>query len=114
MGWTWEVEGYVDIDGTGYRYMTIYAGESLLTAIRDMRRALVCPQCLGAGRIASRYPWARPIPCPRCDGVPVVLLASSPATAEGSTITATPIFVSPEYAREVKAKATAETTEARD
>ena len=38
MGWTWEVQQYVKINGR-YVYETVYGGESLLAAISAMREA---------------------------------------------------------------------------
>lgn len=39
MGWTWEVEAFVKIDESGYKYMQTWTGESLFGAIGAMREA---------------------------------------------------------------------------
>lgn len=39
MGWTWEVEAYMPQDNGGYRYEQVYAGESLIAAVRAMQAA---------------------------------------------------------------------------
>lgn len=46
MGWTWEVEAWVNIDATGYRYMTTWTGGSVFGAVRAMREAKKSTGCV--------------------------------------------------------------------